>query len=157
MKKRNLSGLLVLLIFAVFAISVLMILLSGADIVRRLTGRGQDAYDHRTAVQYLTTRVHQADSAGSVAVGAEEGGDVLILTEEIDGAQYETRVYCYDGYLREMFCSAGAGLPPEFGEKILPMTSFRIALEDSVLSGSFTLTDGSSEAFCLFLRSKGGQ
>ena len=50
MKKRNMTGGLVLLVFAVFMVSVLLVLLSGADTVQRLTQRDQRSYHHRTAV-----------------------------------------------------------------------------------------------------------
>ena len=156
MKKSNLTGVLVLLVFAVFMVSVLLVLLSGADTVQKLTDRDQRTYHHRTAVQYLTTRIRQSDRAG--AVSTDNSGDVstLVLTEDIDGYPYETRIYCYDGYLREMFCPAGLGLAPGFGEEILPMEDFRVVLEDNMLRAELILTDGTSEHCQLLLRSEGG-
>ena len=156
MKKNNLTGVLVLLVFAVFMVSVLLVLLSGADTVQKLTERDQRTYHHRTAVQYLTTRVRQSDYAG--AVSADNSGDIstLILKEEIDGQLYETRIYCYEGYLREMFCTADLGLPPEFGEEILPMKDFQVTAEESAVRAELFLTDGSKETCYLLLRSEGG-
>ena len=88
MKKNNLTGVLVLLVFAVFMVSVLLVLLSGADTVQKLTERDQRTYHHRTAVQYLTTRVRQADCAGAVSVDNSDDISTLILKEEIDGQLY---------------------------------------------------------------------
>lgn len=160
MKKNNMTGILVLLVFACFMVSVLFVLLSGADIVQRLTERDQSAYNSRTAVQYLTTRVRQADLAGSIDVTVSEDTTILVLTEEIEGALYETRVYYYDGYLREMFSPAGIGLPLEFGEKILPMDDFTISIEHtylySLLQAELQLPDETSETVYLMLRSEGG-
>ena len=155
MKKSNLTGVLVLLVFAVFMVSVLLVLLSGADTVQKLTDRDQRTYHHRTAVQYLTTRVRQSDFAGAVTAD-NSGVSTLILTEHIEGQPYETRIYCYEGYLREMFCPAGIGLPEGFGEEILPMEDFRVTLEDNILRAELVLTDGTSEHCCLLLRSEGG-
>lgn len=152
MKKSNLTGVLVLLIFAVFMVSVLMILLSGADIVQQLTQRDQRTYHHRTAVQYITTRIRQADETGAVA--AED--DTLILTETIDGYPYETRIYCCNGYLRELFCEAGVGLAPEFGEEILPMEDFRVARDGNRIQTELSMPDGSKETLVLLLRSEEG-
>lgn len=155
MKKSSLTGVLVLLVFAVFMVSVLLVLLSGADTVQKLTNRDQHTYNHRTAVQYVAMRVHQADVAGAVTV---EGGETptLVLTETIDGQPYETRIYCYDGYLREMFCQQNAGLSPEFGEEILPMEAFQVSLKDALLRAEFLLADGDTESLSLYLRSEGG-
>ena len=155
MKKSSLTGVLVLLVFAVFMVSVLFVLLCGADTVQKLTSRDQRTYNHRTAVQYVAMRVHQADVAGAVTV---ENGETpaLVLTETIEGQSYETRIYCYDGYLREMFCQQNAGLSPEFGEEILPMEDFRISLSDTLLQAEFFMLDGTAESLSLYLRSEGG-
>jgi len=155
MKKSSLTGVLVLLVFAVFMVSVLFVLLSGADTVQKLTNRDQRTYNHRTAVQYVAMRVHQADEAGAVSV---KSGEVpaLVLTETIEGQTYETRIYYCDGYLREMFCLQDADLAPEFGEEILPMAGFDVSLEGALLRAEFLMDDGSTESLCLYLRSEGG-
>ena len=101
MKKRNLGFLLVLLVFAVFMVSVLLVLLTGADVVQSITERDQKSYDQRTIIQYISTRVRQADQAGAIFVRTAETGDRLVLQEEIDGLLFETTIYCYDGYLCE--------------------------------------------------------
>ena len=156
MKKKSLSGVLVLLVFAVFMVSVLLVLLSGADTVQKLTRRDQRTYQHRTAVQYLTTRVRQSDISGAVAVTEKDGISTLVLTEEIEGCAYETRVYCYDGYLREMFCVKGAALPPTFGEQILPMEDLELDFDGKTITATLSMTDGSQEYMTLHLRSQGG-
>lgn len=150
MKKSNLTGVFVLLIFAVFMASVLLVLLSGVDTVQKLTQRDQRTYHRRTAVQYISTRIRQADEIG--AVSTEK--DTLILTENLDGVSYETRIYCCNGYLREMFCEAGAALAPDFGEEVLPMDHFQITQENNLIRAELHLPDGSKEILILLLRSK---
>ena len=150
MKKSNLTGVFVLLIFAVFMASVLLVLLSGVDTVQKLTQRDQRTYHRRTAVQYISTRIRQADEIG--AVSTEK--DTLILTENLDGVSYETRIYCCNGYLREMFCEAGAALAPDFGEEVLPMDHFQITQENNLIRAELHLPDGSKEILTLLLRSK---
>ena len=74
-QKQNLSGLMVLLLFGVFAVCILSVLISGTRVYDRLTARDQGAYDARTASQYLTTRMHQAQSSDAVSVRSPgEGG-----------------------------------------------------------------------------------
>ena len=67
-KKSHISGIMVLLLFAVFMVSVLLVLLTGADVYQRMAQRGQESYNQRTAAQYIATRVRQADQAGMVTV-----------------------------------------------------------------------------------------
>jgi hypothetical protein len=56
---HNLDGLAALLLFAVFAASVMAVLLTGAKAYRGVTRRDQEAYNARTAVQYVAQRVRQ--------------------------------------------------------------------------------------------------
>lgn len=67
MKQNNhtaLSHLPVLILFTILAMSVMLVLLTGEDVYQRIAGRDDTAYTRRTAAQYLTTRVRQADSSG---------------------------------------------------------------------------------------------
>ena len=58
--KHHLDGLIALLLFGVFAVCVLVVLLTGADAYRRLTQRDEAAYDRRVCAQYMATRLRQA-------------------------------------------------------------------------------------------------
>lgn len=155
MKKNNLTGVLVLLVFAVFMVCVLFVLLTGADVVQKLTDRDQKSYQQRTAVQYVTMRVHQADREGMVQVRRVDDQDVLVLAESIEGCPYETLVYYADGYLWEMFTEAGLTLPLEYGEKILPAAGFSAQKQEDALNLQIDLADGSSQRVILHLRSEG--
>ena len=156
-KKRNqLSGVLELLVFAVFSVSVLLVLLTGADVVKTLSERDRESYDRRTTLQYITTRVRQADRQGMVSVRRIEDRDVLVLGEEIEGILYETLVYGYDGYLRELFVEAGYGMELEFGEMILPLEELRFADEETHIRADVTFPGGGRQSMTLFLRSERG-
>lgn len=132
-KGTKLTDLLALTVFAVFALCVLLVLLSGARVYRGLVQRGEESFTSRTAARYVTMRVRQAES---VAVGDFEGCDALIIPEEIDGNTYLTRVYVYDGHIRELYCAENAALSPADGEKVLPADSLHFDLEDSLLTVS---------------------
>lgn len=122
---------LALLTLAVFALCVLLVLLTGADRYRSLVERSGDAYTLRTALQYLTTRVHQAET---VEIGTLEGREALILGETLDGECYETYLYCHEGWLRELYAVPGAELPLTAGEPILEAASLALQLEDALLT-----------------------
>ena len=158
MKKRpiqhQLNGLMALLLFGVFAACVLAVLLTGANAYRRLTQRDQEAYLRRTCVQYLATRVRQADSRDCVSVERFGGADALVLTET-DGS-YTTRIYCYDGWLMELYAAADADMEPQDGEKVLELSSLRLTLEDGALTADTVDTAGASGTLRMTLRSGEG-
>ena len=93
-KNGSLSGLVALLTFVLFAISILFVLLNGAGIYRRLTERDQRSYDNRTCVQYLATKVRQAPSPTAVSADTFEDVDSLLIYQDIEDSVFGTRIYC---------------------------------------------------------------
>lgn len=147
--KHYIDGLAALLLFGIFAVCILAVLLTGAGAYERLTARDQAAYDHRVCTQYIATRVRQADLLGNVSV--EEFGGVPALCL-VDAYGYMTRVYCYDGYLKELYASADADLSPEAGEDLMEAKKMTFALEDGLLTILVTGPDGTEEQMYLSLR-----
>lgn len=130
-KRSKLTDLLALTVFAVFALCVLLVLLSGAKVYRGLVQRGEENFAARTAARYVTMRVRQART---ITVGDFEGCEALVIPENVDGATYLTRLYVYDGHIRELYCAENAALSPADGEKILPADSLRFDLEGRLLT-----------------------
>ena len=154
--KRKADAVLVLLLFGVFAVCILAVLLTGADAYRRLAERDEVSYDRRVSGQYLTTRVRQADEAGKISVETFDSVDALVLLEEFDGIEYETRVYCYEGYLRELFAEAGSEFLPDDGEPILEAQDLMIRREGQNLYFVLTDPNGAVQELTLHLRSREG-
>ena len=148
--KRSISGLAAALLLCVFALMILSVLLSGAGAYQRLTVRGEENYDSRSCAQYVATKLRQAPSAESVELRTFGGSDCLCITEEIEGAEYITRVYCHDGWIRELFTLAEGDFAPEDGEKILEAEALELSLENELVR--VTVTGGSSAEFFVGLR-----
>ena len=151
-KERSLSALAALLTFALFALGILSVLLGGANVYRRLTQRDQHSYDSRTCTQYIATKLRQAPSPGAVAVAPFGDGDCLFITEAIGDSAYLTRVYCYDGWLMELFTVADGEFAPEDGEKILPLQSLSLSRNGSLITVQLTGLDYSSQILTLHIR-----
>ena len=151
--KHQIDGLIALLLFGVFAVCVLAVLLTGAGAYRRLTDRDQSAYDHRTGAQYIATRVRQADHEGSVLVEDFGGCQALVLGAD---EEYATWVYCYDGWLMELFCLRDEPLEPQDGQQLIELQGLDLRLEDGLLTASLTGADGRSDTLRLSLRSGEG-
>ena len=130
-KFTKLTDLMALLVFVVFAVCMLMVLLYGARVYQNLVHRGEENFQMRTAAQYVSMRVRQAEQ---VMVENFAGCEALTIPEQIGGEVYVTRVYCYDGYVRELFCAKNAALRPEDGEKIMPAESMCFEVRDGLLT-----------------------
>ena len=142
-----------LLLFGLFAICILAVLLTGADVYQKLTVRDRMTYEIRTAAQYLTTKVRQADAEGRVEAGELDGLEALMISETIDGTVYRTWIYCFDGYIRELFAAIDSELTADAGEKILETEKLRVWQENTAICAEITALDGSKQQILLYPRS----
>ena len=155
-KKNSMGGVLVLLVFAVFVVSVMLVLLTGADVVQKLNRRDRSSYEQRTLIQYLTTRIRQADARDMVSVRDFDGQDALVLSQDIEDVRYETLVYCWDGYLRELFIEEGLEIDAAFGEMILPAADVQFEDCGTYILADITMADGTQQSMMLTLRAERG-
>lgn len=155
-KKHSWSTLTALIMLALFSLSILFALLSGAGVYSRLTRQTRISYDSRTAIQYIATKVRQAIAPDAVSVSSFHGTNALRITQSVDGTDYITRIYCYDGYLMELFTIDADGFSPEDGEKILPADDLRIAYVNSLMVITLTDTHGTVRQLKLNIRNGEG-
>jgi len=164
--KSTISSLAPLILFLIFTTCILSVLLTGADVYQKFSKRDQVSFEHRTITQYLTTRIRQSDAAEMICVGSFENGptlltaeneqvsgDTLFLREDLGGRTFYTRIYCNEGYLRELFSQADLSLPSSAGEKILEINSLQFTMENRLLFIEIEYTDNTTETFVLYLRS----
>ncbi len=150
--KLHITGLLALLLFAVFAVSILSVLTTGAGVYRRLAERDDTAYTQRTAERYVAAKIRQAGSGDAISVEDFRGVTALTVREEIGGIVFLTRIYCYDGHLRELFSMEGGDLTPADGESILPLAALEGECTDDRLILHLTHEDGTQRELILALR-----
>ena len=145
---RNITALLGLLVFGLFALCVAAVLLTGGKSYQTLTQRSSLSYSHRTGVRYLTTRFHQASE---VALEDFYGHQALTIREEIGGKTYLTRVYCYDGAIRELFSGVNAPVGPEDGELVLEAKQLAFSKVDGLFMVEIVHPDGRTQQIFLAL------
>lgn len=151
--QHHIDGLASLLLFGVFAACILAVLLTGAGAYRRLTRRDQAAFDRRSCVQYISTKVRQSDRDGAVRVVDFGGGSALLLGAD---EPYATWLYCRDGWLTELYCYVDEPLGPENGERLLEAEDLELELEDGLLTICVSYRDGAEDTLLMSLRSEEG-
>ena len=116
--KNKIDTVFVLMIFSIFALSVLLVLMLGARIYKNMTDMTREGQDERTLLSYIWTKVKNSDKAGSIYVGEFCGLSALCIDEEYDGTPYRTVVYQYDGWVYELFSETGIAFLPEDGVRV---------------------------------------
>lgn len=156
MKKKSteyhFSGLAALLLFGVFATCVAMVLIVGADVYRRLVARDQTVYNRNTCMQYVATRVRQAEEPDWISVEEFGGVNALALSDSLG---YITRIYYYDGYIMELYTKADNILSPKAGEQVIEAGGLDFTMENGLLT--ITVMDPEGEQSTLRLSVRGGE
>ena len=127
---QRIDTIFVLIIFCIFAISVLMVLMFGASIYQNMTEISREDQDERTVLSYIRTKVRTSDETGKVYVGEFNGLPALRYDEDLGGVQYQTVIYHYDGWVYELFSEADLDFYPEDGTRIMELDDLRFEALD---------------------------
>lgn len=157
-KKHSVDSLFMLLLFGFFVLFLLLLLLFSARAYQAAVDGTKENNQLRTAMSYITTKVHQHDSASDVFSGEVEELPALCLQDKIGEKDYITYIFLDGSNLKELFASADTRPTRQLGTSFCDMTSFTIS---ETLDGLYklSLTDTSGHSGDLFLHpgtSKGG-
>ena len=95
------------------------------------------------------TRVRQAE--GPVTITDLQGTPALAFDQEEGGEVYTTWVYCYDGWLMELYAQPGSGMGPEDGAQVLPAEDLELSREDGLLRAALCYDGGERADLALYL------
>jgi len=116
---RNIDTIFVLIVFSIFAVSVLIVLMLGASIYQNINTISREGEAEQTALSYIWTKTKNFDNAGSIDIGEFNGAPALIINENLGGTDYRTVIYHYDGWLYELFSDAALEFSPADGTRII--------------------------------------
>jgi len=141
-----------LMIFCVFAISVFLVLILSGSTYRNMVDTAAYGQNERIALSYIRTKVRQADVSGAVSVTDFRGANALTITQHDFGLV--TRIFYYDGWLRELFAEVGFDdhFYPVDGTPLLRVDSFYFA----ELDGGLLYVGTDHGSITLFLRTAQG-
>ena len=131
------------LFFVLTATSVALVVLASGTYSRQVQD-SEDSFASRTALSYVTEKIHQADEYGAVYAGTFDGQDAIVIRQTYSEQTYVTYLYEYDGYLRELFIQDGVDAKASDGRKILASDSFSFEeTQDGLFHLYCTNKDGS--------------
>lgn len=104
-----------LVLFAVFAVTVLFVLMSGAGVYKDTQTVMTERYQERTCLSYITAKVNHYDETDKVYLTDTAGVKALAVDEQMGGVDYTTYIYCIDGEVREIMVEKDQPFKPEDG------------------------------------------
>jgi len=136
---QRIDTVFVLIIFCIFAVSVLMVLMLGAGIYQNMTDISREEQDERTALSYIRTKIRNNDIHGRIVIDEFGGLPALVYDEHFYDRHFRTSIYHYDGWIREMFADAELEFYPGDGHLVMPLDNITFEELDN---GLFLITSG---------------
>ncbi len=141
------SGVFVFLLLGVFAVLSTVMVLLGARAYRGTVERNSTHNTARICSSYLRSIVRADDETGSLRI---ERMDALVTNEDdseqqvqvdtialynaYDDEAYVTRIYIWDGYLREWFTEASEPFYADAGEVVCAAEEMQASIQDGLLT-----------------------
>lgn len=109
---------LVMLLLIIVAVSVFLLTSAGSSAYARLSENAGASSDLRIALSYIDVRVKKIDGIGQVSICPAPfgGGQALLLSQTIEGSDYETYLYVDQGNLKGTDHRKGSGGDAGHGE-----------------------------------------
>ena len=141
--QHGMQGVFVFVLLGLFAVMSTLMVLLGAQMYRNTVDHSAENNKGRVLGAYVRSMIRAEDGDQSVAVEELGGVTTLALHEDIDGEDYVTWLYCYDGDLYEQFTEAERDFNPASGTAICPAAAFRPSISGNLLT--VDMVDGEGE------------
>ncbi|NLB29111.1 MAG: DUF4860 domain-containing protein [Clostridiales bacterium] len=136
-----------LILFAAFAVSILMVLTAGARSYQNVRSSVEARHSETTCVSYIVMKLrHYDDAACTVELGELEGTPALLLRETIEGEDYVTAIYYHDGYVREIYAESSLELTLDEGFQIVEAQTLTLTSPSAGLYSVACVGTGGGEA-----------
>ena len=156
-QKIHTDFLTVLLVFGIFAVSMIAVLMAGAGAYKRIAARDSEAYNIRICTQYIRTKLLRASSSEDIEIESlnAPGCGALKIKERAGEGEYITYIYSMDSYLCEMFIPAGQEPDYKNGERLTEGEITSLSIKDGVFRAELMTEDGNVGEVIFSLISKG--
>jgi len=141
MRGKNIDTIFVLIVFSIFAVSVLIVLMLGASIYQNINEISREGESEHTALSYIWTKTKNFDNADSISIGEFNGVPALFIDETFGDYDFRTTIYHYNGWLYELFSEATLEFSPADGSRIVMVDDLTF---EAVDDGLFRATSGNN-------------
>ncbi len=116
-------------VFCLFLGMSLQTILLGAHVYKKLEQDAVAHFEQRVPVAYLTMKIRQNDRRQGIRADSVGTQDALVLTETIEGKNYETWLYVDEGSLYEVYIQQGDTFCAGDGEEVMALEAMTVTVE----------------------------
>lgn len=147
--------LFVIALFCIFVMSALFLISIGANIYSKTVNSMGENFDSRTAVAYITEKIHQSDENGNISISYFDGCPAIVITSVHNDKEYTTYIYEYENELMELMMRSDVVLSPEVGQSIIAIEDFNIKkIDDQLVRCSIVMNEGTNYDFYICLHTE---
>lgn len=151
---RMFDFIFILALFCTFSASAFLSVIIGANVYKRTTQNMEMNYARRTGIAYITEKIRYNDTEDSVSLTTIDGTQCLVLNSPSGKNDYQIYIYCYNGFLMELFIKNTNTPNLASGETIMEVNHFSmIKIKSGLYQLTIENTDGSSQSTYLSVRS----
>ena len=132
-EKNRSSSVFMLVLFAFIVALSLILVVFGSSIYRHIEQTRTADNVTRAGTAYLASRIAAGDNANALSRRQGPQGDMLVLTETVNGQNYETRLYLYNGQMLEEYKPADAMIDPASATAVVDTDTFTFSYADGLL------------------------
>lgn len=142
----------ILALLCIFIIGSLVLMNVGIHVYKNIVENNVENFRLRASLSYVATKVRQYDTEDGILVQEEDGVPMLVFQEQLEGATYLTRIYCYDGNMMELFQEEGLEHDLKDGFEIMELEDLQIEQRENQILLT-AMDGGEKESLTLSLRS----
>lgn len=141
-----------LLLFFLFVCCMFLVLFGGTKIYKSVSAVMEEQFSVNTCTSYITAKIRHYDKEDGVSIGKIGDIEAILLRETIRDEEYVTYLYCFEGYLMELFCMENMEVAPVDGQNVMPLDDLQCNKENGLLSFSCEV-DGFDVESAVYLQS----
>lgn len=139
---QSIAGFFVFMLIVLFCCLSMVLIALGTQAYHSISIETQDNLQVRTSLNYVMNRIRSMDELENIRIESFASGDAIIFVQQYDDEQYELRIFCTDGELREQFTSADVAFDPEDGVRLADLERMNVRwMADALLELEFTYAD----------------
>ncbi len=131
---HSISGVFVFLLLGIFALFSTVLVLLGAKSYRSTVDQSDAHNNARIASSYIRSMLRSDDEAGVLQIQEVDGIPMIAMVNDYGFDSYVTRLYVYEGSLREWFAGSDIPFEPRSGETVCPADSMSAEITDGILT-----------------------
>lgn len=135
---------MVLMLMTLFCMVGMVLVQIGIASYRENLSVSKKQFDIRTPVGYISHKVKRQNAVMPMRVRQQEGVTVLVLSDQIDGENYETWIYEWNHHLYEACVTEGSQLSLESGFELMEIESLVFSQKENCIIAKLTTKEQKS-------------